>query len=292
MALPAPLIAIAAHALYLRVAQYGWTTDRVLALACIVIGACFGVGYLAALAKRQRLETTNVIASFAAVAVLFAVLTPIADPVRISVSSQVARLMDGRISAEAFDYKYLRFEGGRYGVEALARMQAGEFKIAGVPERAQQASALAARYSNAPLDSDDIALNITVAGGRRLPESFVAQDWAATTKDKSIYPGCLMRPGERCEAFLLDLNADGSDEVVLIQEDAGVGPTVLRNDGSGWSQAGTLPRKLTCEPLRALLRSGDLRTVPSPWSDIEIGGVRMDVAEDNLFQPPDCSKTE
>jgi hypothetical protein len=251
----------------------------VLALACVVIGACFGVGYLAALAKRERLETTNIVASFAAVAVLFAVLTPIADPVRISVSSQVARLMEGRISAEAFDYKYLRFEGGRYGLAALARMQAGEFKIAGVPERAKQAAALAGRYSVEPLDRNGVALNITMAPGRALPESFLKQDWAALTRDRNDYPWCFRQQSEPCEAFLLDIDGDGADEILLVGDALGYPPTVLRYDGNRWIRAGELSKRMACDDLRPLLRSGQFRTLPSRWNDIEIGGLRLDIAE-------------
>ncbi|MGE4064462.1 MAG: DUF4153 domain-containing protein [Rhodospirillaceae bacterium] len=287
MALPAPLVAIAAHALFLRVGQYGWTTERVFAFACILIGGCFGVGYLAALARgMKRLEETNMIASFSAIAVILALLTPVADPVRISVASQVARLEDGRTAPEAFDYRYLRFEGGRYGASVLARMQAGEFKRAGVADRARQAANLPPRFASAPIGRDDLPLNITVAGGRALPESFLAQDWAATTKGKSVYPACLTRPGEKCEAFLLDLTADGSDEILLLQ--AGTAAAVLRHDGDRWLYGGFLPHRLACDDMRALLRSGEVRTTPSPWSDLEIGGVRMDVAEGDMFSIPDC----
>lgn len=294
--LPAPLIAIAGYALMLRVQQYGWTAERVYALACIAVGACYATGYIAAALRRKDLlkplERTNILTSFVVIGILVLLFTPAADPARIAVSSQMERLEGGRIAPEAFDYKYLRFEGGRYGAAALAKMTAADFKIAGARERAAQAAALKERFSNGPLTKADVALNVSAAGGRPLPESFLAQDWAATTNDKSVYPGCLMRPGERCEAFLLDLNADGNDEIVLMQEGEMGAPVVLRNDGTAWSRAGNLPRRLMCENMRVLLRAGDVRTMPSPWSDLEIGGMRMDMAEDNLFEPMDCATPE
>ncbi len=290
MALPAPLIAIAAHALYLRVAQYGWTTDRVLALACVLIGACFGLGYLAALAKRERLEATNLIASFSAVAVLFSLFTPIVDPARISVSSQMARLMDGRISAEMFDYKYLRFEGGRYGAAALAGMQTGEFKIAGAAERAAQAAALTRRYpGEEPMDGKSLALNIAVADGGALPANFLAQDWMGV--EKVGYPNCMRMQAEKCEAVLLDLDADGTEEMVLIPEGADTPPTIFSYQDGRWSRAGSFPRRLACEDMRTLLRSGALSTAPSRWPDLEIGGLRMEIAERTEYEPQECPET-
>jgi hypothetical protein len=35
----------------------------------------------------------------------------------------VARLRDGKVTADKFDYRYLRFEGGRYGREALEQLK-------------------------------------------------------------------------------------------------------------------------------------------------------------------------
>lgn len=60
----APLTAIAAYGVSLRVAQYGWTPDRILATACIAVVGCYAVGYaLAALRPRpwlKGIEATNV----------------------------------------------------------------------------------------------------------------------------------------------------------------------------------------------------------------------------------------
>ncbi|MDP1587420.1 MAG: DUF4153 domain-containing protein, partial [Prosthecobacter sp.] len=278
--LPAPLIAIAAYALTLRVQQYGWTAERVYALACMVVGACYGAGYIAAAARpKQRLKTiesTNVFASFLVLGVLLAVFTPIADPVRIAVASQTARLAAGEISAEAFDYKYLRFEGGRYGAAALARMEAGDFKISGVPERAAQATALFERYATEPADLKDLALNVMIAGGREIPADFLTQDWGVAEK-RDMLPACLRHRGEKCEVFLLDLNGDAADEIIVISDSPGWPPAVFLKENQAWSRAGTLPRRLACADLRERLRAGDARVLPARINDLEIGGMRLGV---------------
>lgn len=279
-ALPAPLIAIAAYALTLRVQQYGWTAERVYALACIVVGACYSAGYIAAAARpKQRLktiETANIFTSFVVIGVFLALFTPIADPVRIAVSSQTARLAEGKISAEAFDYKYLRFEGGRYGAAALARMEGGEFKIAGVPERAAQAAALVERFGAEPAAPKDLALNLTIAGGREIPTDFLSQDWGEAEK-RAFLPGCLQHRGEKCEVFLLDLNGDAAEEIIVFSDLPGWPPAVFLKENQGWSRVGTLPQRLACPDLRERLRAGDVRVLPARLNDLEIGGVRMGI---------------
>jgi len=124
----APIVAIAAMAVALRVGQHGWTVSRVLAAAAVLIAACYAAGYLLALMRwglgLRGLERANVVASFVTLFVLLALLTPVADPARIAVASQIALLKSGRVTADGFDYKYLRWQGERYGREALEALAA------------------------------------------------------------------------------------------------------------------------------------------------------------------------
>ncbi|MCE3289181.1 MAG: hypothetical protein K0R83_1193 [Caulobacter sp.] len=76
-----PLTALAALALWLRVGQYGLTVDRIIALAAVLIGVCYAVGYaIAALSPgpvMRRLEPTNVATSIVGLVVLLALLSPV-----------------------------------------------------------------------------------------------------------------------------------------------------------------------------------------------------------------------
>jgi hypothetical protein len=122
-----PLVGIATYALSLRIGQYGWTPERIIALACAVVAACYALGYaVAVLASHpwlKWLEVTNVFTAFVILGVLLALFSPIADPARISVADQVARLEAGKISLEQFDFAFLRFQSGRFGLDALERLK-------------------------------------------------------------------------------------------------------------------------------------------------------------------------
>ncbi|MCA0202299.1 MAG: DUF4153 domain-containing protein [Proteobacteria bacterium] len=299
--LPAPLVAIAAYALTLRVQQYGWTVERVYALACVTVGACYAVGYVTAVLQRteflKAVEYTNIATSFVVIGVLALLFTPVADPARIAVASQVARLEEGLISPDAFDYKYLRFQGARYGLRALERMRAGEIQVAGVNDRAAQALALKAHHENPQVDRAGLALNVTAARGQVIPPGFLEQDWTAPLKTDADRASvmtlpCLHQPGERCEAFVRDLDGNGIDDVILVSSTAALPPLIFSYENGVWTFAGQLPARLACADMRALLQSGDFKTTPSRWPDLEIGGVRMGIVERSAYVPADCPKTE
>ena len=59
-----PLVALAGYGLFLRVVQYGWTPQRVVACACVVVAIGYAAGYLLAAVRAplvmKGLERTNV----------------------------------------------------------------------------------------------------------------------------------------------------------------------------------------------------------------------------------------
>ena len=139
------------------------------------------------------------------------------------------------------------------------------------------------------MDGKSLALNIAVADGGALPANFLAQDWMGV--EKVGYPNCMRMQAEKCEAVLLDLDADGTEEMVLIPEGADTPPTIFSYQDGRWSRAGSFPRRLACEDMRTLLRSGALSTAPSRWPDLEIGGLRMEIAERTEYEPQECPET-
>lgn len=121
-----PLIALAFWGLALRIGQHGLTPERIIALACALVGAVFAGGYalaaLRAFLGRDRwmrlLEPTTLADAALAFLLILALFSPLLDPARLSVADQVARLERGAVTPERFDYAFLRWESGKAGQAA------------------------------------------------------------------------------------------------------------------------------------------------------------------------------
>ncbi|MBM3529310.1 MAG: DUF4153 domain-containing protein [Alphaproteobacteria bacterium] len=279
-----PLIVLAGYGLMLRVQQYGWTPQRIIALACVAVGACYAAGYAFAVARSQlalkQLERTNIFTASAIVAVLVALVSPIADPARISVADQVARLRAGEVAPERFDFAFLRFNAGRYGTEALERLARDGGEPA-VMQRVQQALAAKTPWQlreqvQPKATPETRAANITVvhSGGRTaLPDAFLRQEWTGTLQWR--VPRCLTAPDKaRCDALLVDLDGDAQDEIVVIGTPGAA--AAFGNVGGQWILLGTLAN-INCKGARDALKSGGLELVAPKLKDIEVGGQRLRV---------------
>lgn len=294
-ALILPLALIATYALSLRVGQYGWTVDRLVAAFCLVVALCCGVGYLwAALRSPQwlsRIAPVNTFTAFVLLFLLLAIFSPLLDPARISVNSQMAYLKNGKIDAVRFDYDYLRFQGQRYGTSALKGLaSASSGKDAAIIAlKAKAALQKDALWNVKPkkIDRKLLALNLSVRTPDNLvPQSFLAQNWQETIKDKAWqYPGCLHDSGKFCDAFILDMDADGIAEV-LIRE--AVGPIfVFRLRKDSWVKYGSISVPNDCGPINDALRLGRIAAEPAQMADAIIAGRRFRLVNDTpLTCPP------
>ncbi len=279
-----PIVAIAALAVGLRVAQHGWTVDRVYAAAATVVAACYAAGYIAAVASRgpwlKRLERCNILTAFAILATLLALLTPLADPARIAVASQIARLKAGAIAADQFDYAYLRRSGERYGKEALNALASdSDAAIKDGAARALRATNPLAQpgFAQPVIPPPDLAAVITVyPAGRRLPDSFLRQTWPVATQ--FTRPQCFNNIAFRCDAFLIDLDGDGVDEIVVMDAPLTRRAVVFKADAGGsWNVVGDFAAGMACDGVRDALKAGQFSLSPSPWKDLNVAGktIRM-----------------
>ena len=280
-----PLTGIAIYALGLRVHDYGWTSDRVVAAACLLVASCYAIGYQWA---AQRYDTwlvliapVNVGTAFVMLAVVLALFTPIADPARLSVNNQVGRLDKGLISADKFDFAYLRVEGQRYGqaaLERLARQGVGtQPKL--VSEKAAAALKLAGRDPSGHKAATlaEIAANITVwPAGERLPEGFVSQRWIDDAERQREVPdsSCLSRAEQKCDAVLMDADGDGKQDVLLIDRGYTVGALYVRQPAGEWKRVARLAGT-TCKPLLDEVLAGRYTLAAPRLKALEVKGVQL-----------------
>jgi hypothetical protein len=266
-----PLVILAAYALALRVQQYGWTIDRVATLACVLVAACYALGYTAAalfsLLGGQwmwALESVNIFVAFLILVILAALFTPVADPARLSALSQVARLQAGITKPAAFDFGYLHSQGGRYGIAALkqlANLKSGP----NAPEIRRLASQLLGpTRPPAKPTAAEIAQNISVyPATRKLPPMLLAQTPSPIHELTGQSSPCLTAIGIRCSAFFADIFGDGKEEIVLVSgsDDSWNGVVYApKVDGSWEAIAAIAPPR--CAGALDAMRAGRFRPVP------------------------------
>jgi hypothetical protein len=271
-----PLTGIAIYALGLRVHDYGWTTDRIVAAACLVVASCYAGGYQWAAHRYDTwlcpIAKVNIATAFVVLAVLLALFTPIADPARISVNNQMARLASGRTTPEKFDFKYLRFEGQRYGQEALTQLARSEVKL--VAEKAAAALKMTNRWQSGKV--------VITAASIVDNASFIAQKWSDLPEAQQ--PQCLSGADQKCEALLLDADGDGKQEVMLFGAGYGNGVLYAEDQTGKWSLVAHLAGG--CGEVRARLRAGQFGLAASRWKALDIGSVRLQFLPE--FAPEDC----
>ncbi len=282
-----PIVAIAIYALALRVGDYGWTVERVIAAACLLVASCYALGYAAGALRRGWLGAipkVNVATAFVVLGTLLLLFSPLVDPARLSVNDQVARLAAGKVPAAKFDFAYLRFEGARYGRDALARLDAAATGKDGALVRERIAAARKMQYPWERLPPVQIApqelvANLTVwPKGTSLPDSFVHNDWEKNVAPRYV-PDCLRMKGKSCDAYLLDLSGDGKPEVIVVPAVVDDVPVFGENAQHEWHRVGWLPYAVGgCKSLRAKLTAGNLRPLPPALNDFEVSGMRIPVS--------------
>jgi len=282
---PLPLSLIAAYALYLRLAQYGWSVGRVIVAACVLVALAYGVGYLRAVWPRQpwlkRIEEWNFSVALLILTVIMALLTPVASPSRIAVADQMARLQSNKILVSKFDVAYLRRDGGRYGKMALESLTQNGSAL--LREKSRRALNQSNPYLELPETPQSFAARVSVyPRGQRLPDAFVAFSTSAKSRSEIMCPS-------DCEAALIDLDGDRKPEILLL------GPysiQIFREGKKGWELGGVLNAPIGCKTFLDALRSGNF-TVASPlppvWNDIIVAGKRYS-ATDRLSDSNACPK--
>ncbi|OYW37057.1 MAG: DUF4153 domain-containing protein [Brevundimonas sp. 12-68-7] len=268
-----PLVGIAVWGLALRIGQHGLTPDRIIAAACALIGALHAGGYAHAAAATLRsgtrwmapLERTNIAGAVASVLAILALFSPVADPARLSVADQMARLERGQVAADRFDYDFLQQSSGKTGHAALARLAASDDPVIAARAKAAQDQIV----FNDPSESQDVRPIIdTLDGAPALPEPFF--EIVGETEDARS--DC-RAPGD-CLAVLGPSLGFPQGDVLLVQ--AGT-VTVFSEDaeyGTYWSRGYFVPVVCGGRPAvdaRDLLRQGRLRAADHSRPALETG---------------------
>ncbi len=130
LALLLPVIAgLAIYALWLRVAQYGWTPARLAAGCTAAIVALYALTYAVAIVLRgpwmARIRQANILVAVVVLGTAAAWQSPLLNAERLSTQSQVARIESGAVAVEDMALFELAHEWGKPGKAGLAALEQG-----------------------------------------------------------------------------------------------------------------------------------------------------------------------
>ena len=268
----APLVVLAVWGLALRIGQHGLTPDRIIAAACALVGAVYGAGYLFAAFRpggwMRPLERTNVIAAVLSVLVILALFSPLADPARLSVNDQIARLERGAVSARNFDYDFLRFKSGKAGAGALDRLTRSADPETARLARAAKARTYPSGTTAAERDAWIAGIRIRPAPGQTAPADFMAQ---LERQDDLLHVCTQTTP---CLSRRIDLNGDGRQDLLV------AGSRFITayglDDAGQWRRLAryTIPCDTAEDALDAEMTKGVV-AAPSTLPDLIVGGRKL-----------------
>lgn len=231
--------------------------------------------------------------SLLVLAELVLVLTPLADPARLSVNSQVARLLHAAVAPDKFDYAFLRYNSGRYGHDALATLTTTTNRD--VRARASRMQATSGWQPNLGLGAADPAATEPAFSHATVypPGEQLPADFKETYSAGGVTEADCLKNGAPCDIYLI---AYGGSPTLIVRPTQPVGqPPVAvagarygqlyqRAANGTWQHVGTVDR-LECPEVVAALRSGQVASVPPEYKDLLVNGIRVHI--DRARQPHD-----
>lgn len=225
-----PLAIVAAVSTGKRIAQHGFTPDRLWAAVFVAITVAGAAAYLFALIRGRAgwpdlLRTLNLRIAVGICLIALFLALPIISFGAISTRDQVARLQSGRIAADKFDWAALRFDFGPPGRRALERLAGSPDLV--IRQRAREALRASTRWAEAPrphVAPDAEArppLKIRADGGASIPPALAdligradqCHDEPCRLAFVEPRRAVVLRPGcRRCTAYLFEAKPDGTWE--------------------------------------------------------------------------------
>lgn len=298
-----PLFAgLALYALWLRVDQYGWTTDRYWALLLALVLGAYALGYAWAVLRRGAgwlapLGGVNRALSWVVIGLALAVNSPLLDPLALAAASQAERLQRDDPRREAADDKrdieVLRFELGRPGYRAAIGLR-DTAAFAGDPARLAMLERVIARKERweRAASQEELLRGAarTVAEARALLRPAVGAEAAdeawlqLLVSGQGVMAECL-QADSRCLRLSPDVDGDGVREVLLCdpapEHSLPCALWVREADVAyGWSVAGRVWWYGDDAELESALAAGQLTVWRPRWPQLEVAGHRAEVREE------------
>lgn len=273
---------LALYAVWLRVDQYGWSPDRLYAALLATTCAAYALGYSFSVLRPagawlSPITTINVSLSWLVMALIGLLNSPVLDPLRISVASQLARLNDGEIKAAELDLKFLRFSSGRIGYQALQGLEQDfgirhdAVALAEVQKMLKRSerwpTVMPAKESTAKLSLEQARPRFVAAPGA----DAVDDAWLQRVVDHQLSSMDCLDEGSDCVVLSPDLDRDGVNERLLCETRDMVMCRLSAKIAGQWSDVGNVEAWGYNENVVAALKQGKLTVKPRRWADLLIG---------------------
>lgn len=284
LAMPA-YAAITFYSIWLRVAQYGFTPERVYALVLVIIACLYSIGYAASVFLRKDdwiglVRPVNMAVSLLIVLIGLLLHTPLLDPLSISATNQFNRLVNGKVDARDFDYRTLRSGLGRIGYSMLKELS--EIKDHPQAEliRAEAKTALEAELygyrGERPGEKQEEELKeeylqVMTSSGR-LPEGLIdsmRKNLRADTVSKC-------KRQKDCAVFSMNMDDDAFAECLFVPSDVFVEGIYLfdNDDGKKWCYVGKMGLDFHTwgadrKSLIEAARDSSLKAAPPKYMDLK-----------------------
>ena len=274
-------VLIAAWALWLRVAQYGWTAERLHGALAVVVLLVWSLGYFVSIVWRKGQNPlvlqgkVNLAVSLLVLVILVLLNSPVLDSMRISVNSHMARYQSGKNTPDQVSI-YMLEQSGRYGRAALESLKSDVEYMKDPKRRRSLLMAFdGVQRLQQRISEKALADNVLIAPGSGKPD---ATFWSVVMKN--LYNAMICIEKDACVLVEQDLNSDGRAEGILFAFNSeryivyGFDP-----DKKEWQELtmSLLPREITKEKLLTAAKEGKLGTKPKAWRDLTVDGETLDL---------------
>jgi hypothetical protein len=282
------LMALVAYGVWLRVAQYGLTVERILAI--IIVALMFGYIVAYSLIIRFKRKTwseyfgkANTSMALLTGLIILLIFTPVLDMSHISVDSQLKRLETGQVMIENFDFHYLA-RSGKYGLATLEKLkQRAEVKesdklLKKIEDSIEQKGRR--RYYTPDNISSERIAELAESLEVYPPTAIVDTDfWSVFEQHSNQFERCKT---DNCLLLAVDLNGDKKDEYILFQSANGENVSsrlyIREIDGNFIPQFSYARVTMRFGQLRASLQAGSVKLLEPKWKDIQIGEERINTS--------------
>lgn len=278
---------VAVYALGLRIAAFGFTVERIWGLLVAVAALAYALGYGFAAIRSgpwmAAMGRINVGVALGLIVLISLMLTPLLSPWRLAANSQHRVALESTDEGRSLDaMRYLRFEAGGYGTSRLEQL--GELadhpQAALLRDQVRRVLAMQRRWDQLPVDPvawlERLALH---PAGRTVDDALRGTLTDTAADDRQAQPGLACAVAQdRCAGLFIDLDADGSDEFVVLAR--GSSFIYGQRDG-GWqlrgrAASGGLNDRAWQDVLESL-GQGSYGTVPPQWQDLRIGELTLEI---------------